>query len=90
MDFLETTEVMTALSFLRIIDNPRQDIPLAAVLRSPVYGLTADDLLTIKIESGDEEYWDCVRNYDERGNDERIKKILNGFIIMRTDGETFP
>ena len=73
---------MTALSFLRIIDNPRQDIPLAAVLRSPVYGLTADDLLTIKIESGDEEYWDCVRNYDERGNDERIKKILNGFIIM--------
>lgn len=82
VDFLETTEVMTALSFLRIIDNPRQDIPLAAVLRSPVYGLTADDLLTIKIESGDEEYWDCVRNYDERGNDERIKKILNGFIIM--------
>lgn len=78
--FLETPEVMTALSFLRIIDNPRQDIPLAAVLRSPVYGLTADDLLTVKLESGDEEYWDCVRNYDERGNDERIKAVLSEFL----------
>lgn len=78
--FLETAEVMTVLSFLRIIDNPRQDVPLAAVLRSPVYQLSADDLLSIKLESGDEEYWDCVLNYEERGTDERIKNILNGFI----------
>ncbi len=78
--FLETVEVMTVLSFLRIIDNPRQDVPLAAVLRSPVYRLSADDLLTIKLESGDEEYWDCVVNYGERGTDERIKDVLAGFI----------
>ena len=60
-EFLETTEVMTALNFLKLIDNPRQDIPLAAVLRSPVYGFTADELLTIKLDSGEEEYYDCVR-----------------------------
>lgn len=80
--FLDTTEVMTALSFLRIIDNPRQDIPLAAVLRSPVYGLSADDLLTIKLEVGCDEYWDCIKNYDEYGTSDSIKKTLSEFLLQ--------
>lgn len=79
-DFLDTAEVMTAMSFLRIIDNPRQDIPLAAVLKSPVYGLSADDLLTIKLESGEDEYWDCVVAYEEKGSSERIKETLRLFM----------
>ena len=78
--FLDTTEVMTALSFLRIIDNPRQDIPLAAVLRSPVYSLSADDLLTIKLEGGCDEYWDCIKNYNEHGTSDTIKKTLSEFL----------
>ncbi len=82
--FLDTSEVMTILSFLRIIDNPRQDVPLSAVLHSPVYALSSDDLLTIKLESGDEEYWDCVLNYQERGTNERIKNILSDFVSSLT------
>lgn len=78
--FLDTPEIMTILSFLRVIDNPRQDIPLAAVLRSPVYGLTADDLLTVKLECGLEEYWDCVRYYAEKGRDENIRRTLEKFL----------
>ena len=78
-EFLETTEVMTALNFLKLIDNPRQDIPLAAVLRSPVYGFTADELLTIKLDSGEEEYYDCVRRYIESGSDENLRNRLAKF-----------
>lgn len=78
--FLDTPEIMTALSFLRVIDNPRQDIPLASVLRSPVYGLSADDLLTIKLESGQDEYWDCVTYYGENGRDEGIKQVVCTFL----------
>ena len=46
--FLEQLEVKTALAFLRVIDNPRQDIELITLLHSPVYGVTEDELLEIK------------------------------------------
>lgn len=47
-DLFQTTEVSVALSWLQIIDNPRQDIPLLAVLRSPVVGFTGDRLAAIR------------------------------------------
>lgn len=41
------------LSLLHIIDNPQQDIPLASVLRSPIVGLTEDELAQIRLEKPD-------------------------------------
>ncbi len=46
--FLNTIEVQTVISFLNIIDNPIQDIPLIAVMRSPIFGFTADELAEIR------------------------------------------
>jgi len=46
--FLNQIEVKTALAFLRVADNPRQDIELITALYSPVYGLTEDELLEIR------------------------------------------
>ena len=48
-DLLRTPEIMTLRSFLQTISNPRQDIPLLAVLTSPVFGFTADDLASMRI-----------------------------------------
>lgn len=48
-NFFKTTELMVMLSLLRIIDNPKQEIPLTAVLRSPIVGLDANDLARIRI-----------------------------------------
>ncbi|MEA4892695.1 MAG: helicase-exonuclease AddAB subunit AddA [Peptococcaceae bacterium] len=42
-------EVQTAVSFLKVVDNPRQDIPLAALLLSPLYGFTAAELAEIRL-----------------------------------------
>lgn len=47
--FFDRLEVQTALDFLRVIDNPYQDIPLAAVLRSPYYGLSDNELALIRV-----------------------------------------
>ena len=47
--FDAATEVETVLSLLRIIDNPLQDIPLAAVLRSPLVGLSAAELAQLRL-----------------------------------------
>ena len=47
--YFQATEVQTMLSLLQIIDNPRQDIPLAAVLRSPIVGLNGAELTDIRL-----------------------------------------
>ncbi len=48
-NFFETPEVRLTLSLLRCIDNPLLDIPLVAVMLSPVFGFTTDDLATIRL-----------------------------------------
>ena len=47
-DLLQTAEIMTLRSLLQTVSNPRQDIPLLAVLTSPIFGFTADDLAQIR------------------------------------------
>src|SRR5690606_478387 len=46
--FFHAVEVEVITSLLRLLDNARQDIPLAAVLRSPIVGLTSVELATIR------------------------------------------
>ena len=46
--YFSTFEIRTILQFLKVIDNPRQDIPLAAVLRSPIGNFTAQDLAKMR------------------------------------------
>ncbi len=42
--YFATTEVETVLSLLSVIDNPMQDIPMAAVLRSPIIGMNDNEM----------------------------------------------
>ena len=46
--YFETYEVSVLLDYLKILDNMRQDLPLAAVLTSPFVGLNAQQLAEIK------------------------------------------
>ncbi|MFD1428721.1 helicase-exonuclease AddAB subunit AddA [Lacticaseibacillus mingshuiensis] len=56
-NYFKTTELMVMLSLLRIIDNPKQDIPLAAVLRSPLVALSADEMATIRLAAKARPYY---------------------------------
>ncbi len=47
--FFESLEVTDLLNLLRLLDNPLQDVPLLAVLRSPLVALSLDDLATIRL-----------------------------------------
>ncbi|KAF6659226.1 helicase-exonuclease AddAB subunit AddA [Paenibacillus polymyxa] len=58
--FFKATEVEVMLSLLHIIDNPQQDIPLASVLRSPIVGLTEDELAQIRLEKPDGMFYDAL------------------------------
>ena len=65
-DFFDTTEVHTALGYLQIVDNPRQDVALLAVLRSPVWGFTPDRLARLRAGSEGDLYT-ALLAAEERG-----------------------
>ena len=65
-DLFATTEVSVALSWLQIIDNPHQDIPLLAVLRSPLVGMTGGRLAAIRtLAEGD--FYTALQAAGEQG-----------------------
>lgn len=78
--YFDMPEVETMLQFLRLLDNPRQDIPLLAALHSPVYGLTAEELVQIRLEGGSGLYFDCVTAYLQEGEDEGLRGRLAAFL----------
>lgn len=73
--YFSTVEVQTVLSMLRLLDNPRQDIPMAAVLRSPMVGLTDEELAVLRLEDGSVPFHEAVLElaeglYEEDGQKE--------------------
>ncbi|MBQ3050575.1 MAG: UvrD-helicase domain-containing protein, partial [Clostridia bacterium] len=66
--FLETPEVMTMMSFLSVIDNPVQDVPLLAVLLSPLFGFTEDEVASLRIGSRHTNLYKAVLAAEERGD----------------------
>ncbi len=50
--YFDTVEVETVLALLDVIDNPQQDIPLAAVLHSPIYQFTDEELAVLVAHFG--------------------------------------
>jgi ATP-dependent helicase/nuclease subunit A len=49
--FFRSREFIDALSLLQVIDNSEQDIPMAAVLRSPFVDINDDTLFILKVNS---------------------------------------
>ena len=50
--YYSQVEVETILAMLSVIDNPKQDIPLAAVLHSPMFHFTDEELCSLKLAYG--------------------------------------
>ena len=59
-DFFAAMEVAVLLSLLEVVDNPRQDVPLIAVLRSPLVGMTPDRLAQIRALQPDGDYYEAL------------------------------
>ncbi len=59
-DFFETTEISTALALLRVIDNPHRDVPLIALLRSPLFRFSSDRLAEIRSAAEEGDFYDAL------------------------------
>ncbi len=85
--FFETDEVATAMAFLQIVDNPRQDVPLVAVLTSPVYQFTGSDLAHLRAQCREGDLYDCLMAGVERGEENcvRFAETLNQLRTLAVD-----
>ena len=84
--YFSAIEVETVLNMLALVDNPMQDIPLAGVLRSPMVGMTEEELAKIQAafkknpEKGqDRGLYAAVRDYRSMGSEAEIKGKLEKF-----------
>ncbi len=81
--YFSTVEIQTVLNMLRVIDNPMQDIPLAAVLYSPVGGFSGEDLAKIRAVSGEKTFYESILTCDtmpEEETDQKLRERLRGFL----------
>jgi ATP-dependent helicase/nuclease subunit A len=58
--FYDSNEIMDLLSLLQLLDNPLQDVPAIAVLRSPLVGLSLDELAQIRLAAKDVHFWTAL------------------------------
>ena len=65
-DILQSTEVQLLLSCLQIMDNPHQDIPLASVLLSPIYGYSAEELAQLRVDRRIGDLYDALSSYSKQ------------------------
>ena len=71
--FFRSLEVTVLLSLLAVVDNPRQDIPLIAVLRSPLYGFTADELAAVRACDRAADFYTALRAAAAGGQEKCVR-----------------
>ncbi len=59
-DFFASMEIAVLFSFLQVIDNPRLDVPLIAVLRSPLFGFVPDELAALRSQQRTGDFYDAL------------------------------
>ena len=75
--YFESIEIRTIMSLLKIIDNPLQDVPMIAVLKSPFMGFTAEELSDIRMIDKEKYFYENIvdiSNGEKITNDDLKKK----------------
>ena len=81
--YFEAQEIQLLLSLLQIIDNPEQDLPMAAVLHSGLVGLDANELGALRL-TGDGSLWSVIPLYAEQAQDECLLQFIDHIEHWRT------
>lgn len=91
--FYDALEVADLLNLLRILDNPHQDLPLLAVLRSPLASFTLDELAQLRIHHRHGPLWAALRRLSRNGPPEsssvaQTRSFLESYDAWRTLSRT--
>lgn len=78
-EYLDSIEIQTIMSVLKVIDNPMNDIPLVTVLRSFIGKFTDNDLIKIRLTDKTDNFYTCMEKAVVDVDDKLRNKIQNFF-----------
>jgi ATP-dependent helicase/nuclease subunit A len=87
--FYDSSEILDLLGVLQLLDNPLQDVPCIAVLRSPLVGCSLDELAQIRLAVSREHFWTALNRSRQPKAEiqaetrEKIEKFLERFARWR-------
>ena len=84
--YFDTVEIRTLLSLLSVVDNIYMDIDLAAVLRSPMVGMSEEELGRLKVDGEKDSLYECL--CETKDKMEKSKKALELLDLLR-DAKTY-
>lgn len=94
--YFEQTEIRLMLSFLRVIDNPLQDIYLVGLMRSVIFQFTEDELAHIRVVSPHDDYfYQSISNYlaSEKADAalaDKLERFMEDLTVYRTYSQSHP
>lgn len=81
--YFDAVEVQIVLHFLRLLDNPYQDISMAAILRSPMIGIYENELMEIRSFSTEGMLYECaVACFEALDNQSQLHNKLKNFFEL--------
>ena len=84
-DLLQTEEISTIQSFLQVISNPLQDIPLVAVLSSPVFGFSSEDFAQLRSTNRSADIFTLISS----SSNEKCIRFVNLLNGLRMDARLY-
>ncbi len=88
LGYFRSPEISSALSLLAVLDNPHQDVPLIAALRSPAFGFTADELSAVRAADKDADFYTALKKAGE--TDEKCRNFLSWLDELRALAPDLP
>ena len=89
-EYLDSIEIQTIMSLLKIIDNPIQDIPLVTVMRSSIGKFTDDELIQIRLADKQDNFYACLQKAKlsvEKDLKNKIENFLKSLAQWRKEQE---
>lgn len=75
--YFESIEIRTIISLLKVIDNPMQDIPMIALLRSPIMNFSAEELSDIRLVNKEKYFYENIKYIVDESSEE------NGYLYSK-------
>ncbi len=89
--YFSTQEIGVLLDYLRVLNNRKQDIPLAAALASPIAGCGAEDLAAVRIAYPEAPFHEAAVLYAQQGEDASVReKLAHFFQVLDSLRERVP
>lgn len=87
-DTSESKEIRVLVALIKAINNPLMDIPLIAVMLSPVFGFTVDELSEIRLVNTKAEMFICLQKYAQ--TNEKAAAFLKRLELYRNIAASYP